>query len=64
MPLGESPIPGITSGKLAAAIHDAGHKNVVYRRTMREGIEYLLKEARPGDAIMAIGAGNVNARAR
>ena len=27
---------------------------------MQEGIEYLLKEARPGDAILTIGAGNVS----
>ena len=56
----EAPIPGITSEALADAIRDAGHKNVVYFRSMQEGIEYLLREARPGDAVLAIGAGNVN----
>jgi UDP-N-acetylmuramate-alanine ligase len=45
---------------LAGAIRDAGHKHVVYSPSMQEGIEYLLKEARPGDAIVSIGAGNVN----
>ncbi|MGB7601159.1 MAG: UDP-N-acetylmuramate--L-alanine ligase, partial [Candidatus Sulfotelmatobacter sp.] len=59
-PAGEASIPGITSEALAAGIRDAGHKHVVYRQNLQQGIEYLLKEARPGDAILAIGAGNVN----
>jgi UDP-N-acetylmuramate--alanine ligase len=59
-PAGEASIPGITSEALAAGIRDAGHKHVVYRQNLQEGIDYLLKEARPGDAILAIGAGNVN----
>jgi UDP-N-acetylmuramate--alanine ligase len=56
----EAPIPGITSEALAAAIREAGHKNVQYFRTMQEGIEFLLKNARPADAILTIGAGNVS----
>jgi UDP-N-acetylmuramate--alanine ligase len=56
----EHPIPGITSEALAAAIREAGHKNVHYIRSMQDGIEFLLREARPGDAIMTIGAGNVS----
>jgi UDP-N-acetylmuramate--alanine ligase len=56
----ENPIPGITSEALAAAIREAGHKNVHYFRTMQDGIEFLLKNARPGDAILTIGAGNVS----
>lgn len=55
----ESPIPGITAEGLVAAIRAAGHKHVVYRSSMQDGIEYLLKEAHPGDAILTIGAGNV-----
>jgi UDP-N-acetylmuramate--alanine ligase len=56
----EAPIPGITSEALAGAILEAGHKNVHYFRSMQAGIEFLLKEARPGDAVMTIGAGNVS----
>jgi UDP-N-acetylmuramate--alanine ligase len=52
----EQPIPGVTSEALAGAILEAGHKNTVYSRSMQEGIEYLLREARPGDAILTIGA--------
>jgi UDP-N-acetylmuramate--alanine ligase len=56
----EAPIPGITAAALADAIRAAGHKHVVYLSTLQEGINYLLREARPGDAVLAIGAGNVN----
>ena len=56
----EAPIPGITSEALATSIRDAGHKNVHYFRSMQESIEFLLKEAHLGDAVMTIGAGNVS----
>jgi UDP-N-acetylmuramate--alanine ligase len=56
----ESPIPGITSEALADAIREAGHKNVHYFASMQTGIEHLLREARPGDAVLTIGAGNVS----
>ena len=57
---GENPIAGITSEALADSIRDAGHKNVYYYRSMQGAIEFLLNEARTGDAIMTIGAGNVS----
>lgn len=56
----EPPIPGVTGESLAEAIRAAGHKNVVFRSSMQEGIEQLLREARPGDALLTIGAGNVS----
>jgi len=55
----ESSIAGITGEALAEAIRAAGHKNVVFLSSMQEGIEHLLQEARPGDAVLTIGAGNV-----
>ena len=55
----EPPVAGITGEALAEAIRAAGHKNIVFRSSMQEGIEYLLREARPGDAVLTIGAGNV-----
>ncbi len=57
---GEAPIPGVSGQALADAIRAAGHKNVVFRSSMQEGIEELLHAARPGDAILTIGAGNVS----
>jgi UDP-N-acetylmuramate--alanine ligase len=56
----ENPIPGVASEALADSIRDAGHKNVYYYRSMQDAIEFLLREARSGDAIMTIGAGNVS----
>ncbi len=55
----ESPIVGVTSEALAAAVRAAGHKAVAYRSTLHDAMELLLKEARPGDAILTIGAGSV-----
>jgi len=56
----ETPIPGVTSEALASAIREAGHKNVHYFGSMQRGIEFLLQQAKPGDAILTIGAGNVS----
>lgn len=57
---GEPPIEGVTGQKLAEAISAAGHKNVIFTGTLQKGVEALLREAQPGDAILAIGAGTVN----
>jgi UDP-N-acetylmuramate--alanine ligase len=57
---GEAPVPGVTSEGLAKAIREAGHKHVHYFHSMQDAIESLLREARPGDAILTIGAGNVS----
>ena len=59
-PAGELPIPGVNSEGLANAIRGAGHKNVHYYRSLQEATDFLLKQARPGDAILTIGAGNVS----
>jgi UDP-N-acetylmuramate--alanine ligase len=56
---GEAPLDGITGEKLSEAISAAGHKNVVYSSTLQGGIEFMLRESRPGDAVMTIGAGSV-----
>ena len=56
----EVPIPGVSSEALVAAIREAGHKSVHYLRSMQESVEFLLKNARPGDAILTVGAGNVS----
>jgi UDP-N-acetylmuramate--alanine ligase len=57
---GENPIPGVTTEALANGIREAGHKNVNYFESMQTAIEFLLREARPGDAILTVGAGNVS----
>ena len=55
----EQPIENITGERLAEAISAAGHKNVVFTSTMQAGVEFMLREARHGDAILTIGAGSV-----
>lgn len=57
---GEPPIEGVSGQKLAEAISAAGHKNVIFTSTLQKGVEALLREAQPSDAILAIGAGTVN----
>jgi UDP-N-acetylmuramate--alanine ligase len=56
----ETPIEGITSEALANSIREAGHKNVQYYCSAQEATVFLLQEARPGDAILTIGAGNIS----
>jgi len=55
----EGAISGISAAALVEAIRAAGHKNVIYCSTLQESIEFLLREARPGDAVLTIGAGNI-----
>ncbi|MHB8487467.1 MAG: UDP-N-acetylmuramate--L-alanine ligase [Candidatus Acidiferrales bacterium] len=59
-PAGEAPLEGVTGQKLAEAISAAGHKNAIFTGTLQNGIDAVLREAQPGDAVLAIGAGNVN----
>lgn len=56
---GEPPIRGVTGERLADAVSGAGHKNVMHSSTLQGGIESMLREARPGDAVLTIGAGSV-----
>jgi UDP-N-acetylmuramate--alanine ligase len=58
-PAGEQPIEGITGERLAEATTAAGHRKVVFSSTMQGGMEYILREARAGDAVLTIGAGSV-----
>jgi len=56
---GEEHIEGVTGEKLAEAVGAAGHKNVVFCSTMQSAMEFVLREARSGDAVLTIGAGSV-----
>jgi UDP-N-acetylmuramate--alanine ligase len=56
----EAPIADITGEALAAAIRAAGHKSVRHLKSLQSAVEALLAEARPGDAILTIGAGSVS----
>jgi len=57
---GEKPIPGITSKHLAEAIAEHGHHNVKYAPDRAQMSADLAKIARPGDVVIALGAGDIN----
>jgi UDP-N-acetylmuramate--alanine ligase len=57
---GEAPIEGATSERLASAIREHGHHAVEYAPDRERLVEALAKEARPGDCVIALGAGDVN----
>jgi UDP-N-acetylmuramate--alanine ligase len=57
---GEKPIDGVSSDSLARAIAEHGHHAVTYQPDRSELVRQLAAEARPGDCIIALGAGDVN----
>ena len=61
---GEKPIAGATGEALAEAIRAHGHHNVRYIGDKRKIGAALLETARPGDLVIALGAGDINASAR
>jgi UDP-N-acetylmuramate--alanine ligase len=63
-PAGEKPIPGATGQALAEAIRAHGHHAVHYEPDKTKVAQRLLAEVRPGDLVIALGAGDINASAR
>ncbi len=61
---GEAPIPGATGESLAEAIHAHGHHSVKYVKDKKAIKDELLAIVRPGDLVIALGAGDINASAR
>jgi UDP-N-acetylmuramate--alanine ligase len=57
---GEAPIEGITAERLALAIAEHGHHGVSYVGDRAEIARILAAEARPGDVVLALGAGDIN----
>ena len=55
----EAPIEGVNSQKLFEGIQKKGHKHVQYLAGPDRVVDYLLETAKPGDAIITQGAGNV-----
>jgi UDP-N-acetylmuramate--alanine ligase len=53
----EEPIAGVTAKALVESI---GRAEVEYAASVEEGIEALVREARKGDVILTLGAGNVS----
>jgi UDP-N-acetylmuramate--alanine ligase len=61
---GEKPIDGATGEALAAAIHAHGHHAVRYVQDKKNVKDALLEIVEPGDLVIALGAGDINASAR
>lgn len=57
---GEKPIPGISSESLAAGIALHGHHAVRYVPDKAVLAEELARVAKPGDVVIALGAGDIN----
>ncbi|MES1179147.1 MAG: UDP-N-acetylmuramate--L-alanine ligase [Myxococcales bacterium] len=57
---GEKPIPGISSQTLADAIAQHGHHSVKYAPDRAAMSAELSRIARPGDVVIALGAGDIN----
>jgi UDP-N-acetylmuramate--alanine ligase len=56
---GEKPIDGVTSERLVALAREAGHKDVHYIPRREDLAAWLDAQARPGDLVITLGAGNI-----
>ncbi|MEL7565378.1 MAG: UDP-N-acetylmuramate--L-alanine ligase [Dehalobacterium sp.] len=56
----ERPIPGVSAQLIINAIRNSdSQKEVVYCKTEDDIVEFLFREAKPGDLIITMGAGNI-----
>jgi UDP-N-acetylmuramate--alanine ligase len=58
-PAGETPIEGISTHALIEKIKSFGHKKAIYAPNFEMIESFVIAEAKPGDAIVVMGAGNV-----
>ncbi len=56
----EEPLEGVTAEALVEAIKRYGHKEVHYTGALETAAGMLLKQVRPGDMVITLGAGNVH----
>ena len=63
-PAGEKPIEGATGAALAEAIRLHGHHAVTYVHDKKHVGRALLDVVEPGDLVIALGAGDINASVR
>lgn len=59
-PAGEKPVAGATGERLAEAIAVHGHHSVSYAANFSDAADLLVPQIRPGDVVIALGAGDVN----
>jgi len=58
-PAGETAIEGITSPALIEKLKSFGHKDAVYAPDFETIESYIISNAKPGDAVVVMGAGSV-----
>jgi UDP-N-acetylmuramate--alanine ligase len=63
-PAGERPIDGASGEALAEAIRAHGHHGVSFVRDKKDVSRALFDIVEPGDLVIALGAGDINASAR
>lgn len=56
---GEEPIEGVSADLIVRAVKERTANPVLYIQSMEEIVDFLTREARPGDLIMTLGAGNI-----
>jgi UDP-N-acetylmuramate--alanine ligase len=61
---GEQPIPGVSAEALAQALREHGHQHVLYVPDKTHLPQTLLDIVRPGDVVIAQGAGDINRAVR
>jgi UDP-N-acetylmuramate--alanine ligase len=61
---GEEPIPGISGQTLVDNVRAHGHHDVTFVPTRAGVTDVLEREVRPGDLVIALGAGDINKCAR
>jgi len=59
-PASEAPIPGITGEVLAQAIREQGKRSAQFAPSFADAVSAAATEAREGDLILTLGAGNVS----
>jgi UDP-N-acetylmuramate--alanine ligase len=62
-PAGERPIHGVTAEALAAGVADQGHRDVRYVGSLDQLVEAMVSQARPGDVLVTLGAGDISGAA-
>jgi UDP-N-acetylmuramate--alanine ligase len=63
-PAGEKPIEGASGAELADAIRAHGHRAVTFVKDKKRVAAALAEVVEPGDLVIALGAGDINASAR
>ena len=58
-PAGESPVAGVTARTIVQSAEALGQKHLVYVGDAGAAVEAVAREARPGDLVLTLGAGDV-----